>query len=761
MNPETRSNIPPSQNVPVTLQGQLRRKRLFPCVFAALGFTAFFLVAIPVLAADAPSLGTAESFGLLAGSGVVSTGVSTVDGDLGMSPGELFSGFPPGQVIGTIYINDPEGVAVQAKADAFAAYTNLAGQTSDIDLTGQDLGGQTLTPGVYTYSAAAPLTGTLTLDAQGVPNAVFVIQIGSALTSAANSKVNVINGGSECNVFWQLGSSATLGAGTEFAGNMLAYASITMSAGVTIKGRALAHTGTVTMDAGSAGGCAVRPKLTVTVTGNGTVSAAAIPAPFTGGIVDCDSSLGSQCMASYALDAAVTLEATPSTGQHVTWGGDCAADGTVTMDADHICSAAFAPNTHTVGGSVANLAGSGLILHLDYEGGSEDLSAGIGDTDFAFTSGVPYGTNYTVSVTAQPIGLSQTCSIVNAAGTMPDSNVTDVSVNCITDTYTIGGTVTGLTSTGLILQLNGGHDLAVSGSNFTFGTQLASGSSYVVNIRTEPSDQACTVSHGVGTVTNANITSVTVDCIGHPLLTLAIDDGRTFARYGQTLDYLVTLANSGAAAANDVHVEAGLSAAFDGANARWQCIGAGSRPSCRASQLGALSDTVTVPVGQILTWIVSVPVLFDTALGVAQIDVSASGATTVSDIDTLVIFRDGFDVANADGTLATTSAPESAAVLRGNGSVTFRLPPAGGGGIDTVRTLRDGDAVIKIQRLMLDHATYIRLLAHPKSGEERVSVWMPMAASAELSIGSVADKNGQRIVLLEGASQSVTLSLTH
>ena len=110
---------------------------------------------------------------------------------------------------------------------SLTAYNDLAGQACDTNLTGQDLGGKTLTPGVYCFNTSAQLTGDLVLDAQGNPAAVWIFQMGSTLTTASNASVVVINGGSSCNVFWQVGSSATLGTGTAFKGNILALASIT------------------------------------------------------------------------------------------------------------------------------------------------------------------------------------------------------------------------------------------------------------------------------------------------------------------------------------------------------------------------------------------------------------------------------------------------------------------------------------------------------------------------------------------------------
>jgi hypothetical protein len=194
----------------------------------------------------APSLGTAGSFAVLAGSTVTNTGDSNVEGDLGVSPGSAVTGFPPGNVTGTIHAAD--AVAAQAQADATEAYNDLAGRGGGTDMSGQNLGGRTLTPGVYRYGSSAQLTGALVLDAQGDSHGVFIFQIGSTLTTASSSSVRLINGGNQGNVFWQVGSSATLGTGTAFSGNIIALTSISLTNGATVVGRLLARNGAVTLD---------------------------------------------------------------------------------------------------------------------------------------------------------------------------------------------------------------------------------------------------------------------------------------------------------------------------------------------------------------------------------------------------------------------------------------------------------------------------------------------------------------------------------
>lgn len=199
---------------------------------------------------QASILGTADSFTVLGGSTVTNTGTTTIQGEVGVSPGSAITGFPPG-TSGPQHSND--AVAIQAQSDNTTAYNGLAGMPSNFNLTGQDLGGLTLTPGVYHFDSSAQLTGTLTLNAQGANNAFWVFQIGSTLTTASASAINFINpgsnNGSDAGLFWQVGSSATLGTTTAFEGNILALTSITLTTGVTDpNGRFLAQTGAVTLD---------------------------------------------------------------------------------------------------------------------------------------------------------------------------------------------------------------------------------------------------------------------------------------------------------------------------------------------------------------------------------------------------------------------------------------------------------------------------------------------------------------------------------
>lgn len=195
-------------------------------------------------------LGTADSFAVLAGSGITITGPTTITGDIGTYPTPAITGFSNVTLTGTNHAGD--AVTQIAKSDLLTAYNDAAGRTVDVTYTGGfDLVGLTLTSGVYNDASSLFLSGTLTLDAQGNPDAVWIFQAGSTLITASDSLVNLINGAMACNVFWQVGSSATLGTNSDFAGTILALTSISLTTGATVEGRALARNGAVTMDTNS------------------------------------------------------------------------------------------------------------------------------------------------------------------------------------------------------------------------------------------------------------------------------------------------------------------------------------------------------------------------------------------------------------------------------------------------------------------------------------------------------------------------------
>jgi hypothetical protein len=212
-------------------------------LLAGLIFSGVF-AAGAVAAPATVGLGTAASFSVLGGSTVTNTGPTTMFGDLGLSPGSSVTGAP--HVLGATHVDD--AVAIGAKNSLTTAYNDAASRASE-GSAGTDLAGQTFTAGVRTASSSLLLSsGAVTLDAQGNPNAVFIFQIGSTLTTGSNTTVSLINGAQACNVFWQVGSSATLGTGTHFVGTIMAAETITANTAATIHGRLLARTAAVNLD---------------------------------------------------------------------------------------------------------------------------------------------------------------------------------------------------------------------------------------------------------------------------------------------------------------------------------------------------------------------------------------------------------------------------------------------------------------------------------------------------------------------------------
>ena len=193
-----------------------------------------------------PALGGAAAFVILAGSTVTNTGLTALTGDLGVSPGNAVTGFPPGTMTGTKHAGD--ATSATAMADLTIAYNDAAGRTVGPITVAGNLGGLTLPPGLYkSTSSLAISSGDLTLDAQGDANAVFIFQVASTLTTTAGRAVILAGGAKSSNIFWQVGSSATLGTTSVFKGTLMAYQSITLDNGASLNGRALAKIGAVTM----------------------------------------------------------------------------------------------------------------------------------------------------------------------------------------------------------------------------------------------------------------------------------------------------------------------------------------------------------------------------------------------------------------------------------------------------------------------------------------------------------------------------------
>ncbi|NNN09988.1 MAG: DUF3494 domain-containing protein, partial [Acidimicrobiaceae bacterium] len=209
---------------------------------------AAFVWAVPSAGAATTNvnLGTASTFAVLAGSAITNTGSSVITGDIGLSPGTAITGFPPGiQSSGVTHTTDAS--ALSAQRDLTAAYIDAASRTPFTTVSG-DLGGSTLVAGVYASTSSLSLTGTLTLNGAGNADSIFIFQAGSSLLGATSSRVLLENGAQACHVFWQVGSSATLGTTSSFQGSIMALTSVTLNTGAQVNGQVLARNGAVTLD---------------------------------------------------------------------------------------------------------------------------------------------------------------------------------------------------------------------------------------------------------------------------------------------------------------------------------------------------------------------------------------------------------------------------------------------------------------------------------------------------------------------------------
>lgn len=247
---------------------------------AAIGAAALLAWAVagqsPAYAAEAPvGLGTAAAYSVLGGTTVTNTGPTTLAGNLGVNPGSAITGFPPGLSAGATHAGDAQ--AGQAESELTTAYNDAAGRPMTASVAG-DLVGQTLAPGVYKSTGPLAVSGALTLNGLGNPNSVFIFQVASTLTTASASSIVLTNSAQACNIYWQVGSSATLGTASTFKGNILALTSITATTGTTVEGRALARNGQVALDTNvfTMPGCATSsPTSTTSPTPTGSPTAVA------------------------------------------------------------------------------------------------------------------------------------------------------------------------------------------------------------------------------------------------------------------------------------------------------------------------------------------------------------------------------------------------------------------------------------------------------------------------------------------------------
>jgi hypothetical protein len=287
------------------------------------------------LAATDPLLGTSGNYAVIASSTITDASASWITGQMALSPGTSVTGFPPA----TSGLPDiANAAALQARNDASTAYNNAAGETPFVTLTG-DLGSQIpLVPGIYRYSSSAGLTGTVTLNGGGI----YIFQIGSTLTTASSSRVLLINGALPCDIFWQVGSSATIGAATAFVGTIMAHASIAMVTAATLNGRAFAGVG-----AGGAGAVSLHTNRIIQPSGCGYPAPAFVSPPggsilpgTLGGGVDQTISFGP--LADKILgEPSFNIIATASSGLPVTFtaSGVCSVSGaTVTFSATGVCT---------------------------------------------------------------------------------------------------------------------------------------------------------------------------------------------------------------------------------------------------------------------------------------------------------------------------------------------------------------------------------------------------------------------------------------
>lgn len=306
------------QQYPLPSRVSTPRARRTPFVLVALALPTLAIGAMSLApraqAAEAPvGLGSVASYSVLGGETVTNTGPSVVAADLGVSPGTAITGFPPGVYGGALHAAD--AAAAQAQADLTTAYDAAAGRAATATVSG-DLVGQTLTTGVYRSASTLSLSGTVTLDGQGDPAAVFVFQVGSGLTTATGSNISLINGAQACRVFWQVGSSAVLGVGSSFTGSVLAQSSISAGTGTQVAGRLLARTGAVTLDSTrvSVPGCAAIPPTTTT-----TVPASSSTAPTSSTTPPTDSTNPTvTTVPSSSTSAASASTTTPATGSTTT-----------------------------------------------------------------------------------------------------------------------------------------------------------------------------------------------------------------------------------------------------------------------------------------------------------------------------------------------------------------------------------------------------------------------------------------------------------
>ena len=293
------------------------RGRFIPVALIAFGITVVLTNGQSATAGIFPTvhLATAANYSVLGATTVSNTNPSVLGQSVGLSPGSSIVGFPPGIVLPPATIESANATTLQAQNDLTTAYVDAANRPVEFTQTNPDLVGQTLIPGVYAATAKAPLglSGSLVLDGQGNPNAVFIFQTDSTLITSSGSSVALVNGASECNVFWQIGSSATLGSGSVFVGNILALTSVTVESGVTVHGRALARNGAVTLDNDVFSQPMCTPS-TDTLPSTTTTSTTAAPGPTTTAATESSIAASTTAPSAVTIATTTTSPRLPETG---------------------------------------------------------------------------------------------------------------------------------------------------------------------------------------------------------------------------------------------------------------------------------------------------------------------------------------------------------------------------------------------------------------------------------------------------------------
>ena len=449
---------------------------------------------------------------------------------------------------------------------------------------------------------------------------------------------------------------------------------------------------------------------------------------------------------------------------------------TVTPEANHHidavsgCGGTLVGNTYTTAPITADCAVTATFAIDTF---TVTASAGPNGSIAPATQDVDHNEQATLTVTAAAnhhVDTVEGCGGTLAGDTYTTAPVTAdcaVVASFAIDTHTIGGSVSGLAGTGLVLHLDNGENLPVAGNGpFVFATPVDSQADYQVTVGQQPASpaQICSVANGEGTVGDEDVTNVLVSCVDAlPALSLDVDDGREYTRYGMLVNYVVTLHNAGDGDSGQLTVAGVASAAVDSAFIRWHCFGAGAGASCTAHGRGPLLDVnVRVPAGRTLTWLVTAPVRFFATEGQLDYTVTANGpggGASAADADTLVVTRTGFDVDGDDGASSTgpsdcAMAPAATFDLAATHRIDWpaRLPRSA---VEAMLHARDtSGAGFRIERLGLDEERHVRVVTIESTGAEQAGDWASVIDPV-LVLGAVRSSEGGHVLLVEGTQPAL------